>query len=255
MSNTRSEATAVIETLKGICRDRGIRYRDLAVALNVSLPTVKRLMGSSDLSFERICQICDRIDLSVFDLMQIAHKRAYTPLTFTAEQNAFLADHPECIPYFFALARDLLTPDEIERKYGLDPRTTNRYLKLLEEIDLIERLPEGRIRLKVRPADRSSWADDSPLGRVYMEHILKEMSVRALNGLGKNTQLFFDTGHQRLTPAEYRQFQQDWHALVATCIQKSRLNTASHNPEAVPVTYLLAADVWRDPFFTDIRQI
>ena len=44
MRYTRADAAAVMETLKEICRERGLRYRDLAIALGVSLPTVSREM-------------------------------------------------------------------------------------------------------------------------------------------------------------------------------------------------------------------
>ena len=47
------------EAIKKLMKKSGYQYLNLAQALQVSLPTVKRIMTRDDISLERLLSICD----------------------------------------------------------------------------------------------------------------------------------------------------------------------------------------------------
>ena len=49
-----AERLAIVRELKRALKERGLTYADVAAALRLSLPTVKRLFASGDFSLARV---------------------------------------------------------------------------------------------------------------------------------------------------------------------------------------------------------
>lgn len=157
--------------VKVLMKKRGRTYANLAEHLDLSLPTVKRVLGPEEMSLGRLLQICDWLDVSLSDLETLANlevKRAVGE--FTPEQEKFLSENPGFLAYFAHL-HGSETPEKIARDYSLTARSTELYLLRLERIGLIRRDSKGRVRLAHRTFP--NFSKDGPLVRSQYRQLIE----------------------------------------------------------------------------------
>ena len=145
------EANTLLSALKRLLRERRIGYQAIADSLEVSLPTVKRMLNKPTLPLDRLFAICRIAQIDPVDVFSMAAKEHPKHTIFSAEQDALFFDKPEFLTYFMKLADEGLTPDEIAEAEGLKPRSTQRYLAGLEKVGLIERDSGTKFRLLTEP--------------------------------------------------------------------------------------------------------
>lgn len=145
------EVELLLEALKRILKQRGIGYQDIADELEVSLPTVKRILNRSGLPIERMLSICRIAGVELADVLKIAGEMRPRHFVFSKEQDELFADRPAFLGYFMCLAEEGKSPLEIERGAGISRLSTERYLRVLEEVGLLERLENHRVRLLAEP--------------------------------------------------------------------------------------------------------
>jgi DNA-binding MarR family transcriptional regulator len=250
----RGETRQILTVLKTLMKRRGLLYKDLAPALGVSLPTVKRMMTDGDLSLDRLLRICDWLAISLHELMALVSKAAGATQSFSIEQEEFFAVHPHHLAYFFAL-RSGKTPADLERAYGLSRRSTRRYLRDLEGIGLVERQADDRARVRLG-AGTIVWEDRGPLGRTYARHYVAAMAKRVEERLEGPSDLYVATGTRWLTDRNLADLRADFETLVAKYRVASDLNRHAGSRDGQRhVSYLFVADEWDDPFFQDVREL
>jgi transcriptional regulator with XRE-family HTH domain len=66
---------AIVETLKKVLKARGMTYADLALALRVSTPTVKRLFSQRTFTLEHQEEILKVLELDFHELARMSHGR------------------------------------------------------------------------------------------------------------------------------------------------------------------------------------
>lgn len=74
-----TQIAQLIATLKQHLKAAGMTYRDVALALDLSEPSVKRLLASGRLTVERLAQFCELLGLTMAELLQEA-ERSTPPL-------------------------------------------------------------------------------------------------------------------------------------------------------------------------------
>src|SRR5690348_2842322 len=65
-----TRTAAIVQGLRSTLRQRGMTYRQLAAAIGVSEPTVKRDLGRGDFPLSRLDRICDVLDVSLAELIE-----------------------------------------------------------------------------------------------------------------------------------------------------------------------------------------
>ncbi len=148
--STESDASAVVSTLKAILRDRKISYQELADELDVSLPTVKRMLNKPMIPLDRLMAICRIADVELGDVLSRAESLKPTHYEFSIEQDALFHSRPEFLAYFLELGLENKSPDEIATENQLNQRSTDSYLIGLAKIGLIERQMGNDVRLLVK---------------------------------------------------------------------------------------------------------
>ncbi len=144
------ESKRIKSLIKNFIKRRGFHHIDLAKALKVSLPTARRILSKDDLSVSRIVAICDWLGISFFDLMELAKQEGLTrEEDFTEQQEDFFASFPQYYSYFRCLGQGL-SPKEIEAKYHISKRSSEKYLTELEILGLISRSQVDRQKLNVK---------------------------------------------------------------------------------------------------------
>jgi DNA-binding Xre family transcriptional regulator len=190
-----SQARALVDSLKRMLRNRGMTYRDVAVALGISEASVKRTFSQRSFSLSRLEVICDALDIRLIDLCRLAEKLESERDRFlSVTQEAALANDPVLLRYFYRLLSGWST-ERINRAQGVDTHHATRLLASLDRLGMIELLPGNKTRLRVGP--RLEWRQDGPLWRRYAEPVQQDFFRGRFDTDDAN--LRFETGE--LSPA------------------------------------------------------
>ncbi len=133
--------------IKTVMKRRQKKYQDLAAYLDVSLPTVKRMLNSDDLSFQRLCAILEWLGLSLAQAAKLAEEHSKKEYSrYTTEQEQFLADHPHH-HYFFNELMNGYSAKQLAERFNLSEKSVQRYLMDLDHQNLIELHSHGKVKL------------------------------------------------------------------------------------------------------------
>ncbi|MCC6211310.1 MAG: helix-turn-helix transcriptional regulator [Burkholderiales bacterium] len=162
---------ALVETLKKVLKARGMTYADLALALRVSTPTVKRLFSRRTFTLERLEEILKVLELDFYELARMSHGRRSGPAELSLEQEAALARDARLFSVFWLLCNEWRF-DEIVAEFRLGAAQITSYFARLERLRLIDWRPGNRARLRV--PKRYVWRAGGPLRKSYGLRVISE---------------------------------------------------------------------------------
>lgn len=179
---------ALLDALRKVLKNRKLTYKQVAGRLGVTEQTVKRMFsGDGDFPASRLFEICDAVDVDFFAVAASAEVKKEETFQLTVEQEQFFVDHPGHLVFFEEL-RAQKSPAEIRAAAGISVRSTQKYLRDLESVGVLERLPKDAVKLKVRGAH--NWLQHGPLGRAHSRRSFMQMfdflETRADRDLGEN---------------------------------------------------------------------
>jgi DNA-binding Xre family transcriptional regulator len=164
-----SQTSQLLDALKKVLRAKGLAYRDVATALDISEASVKRIFSRETFSLERLEAVCRFLDMTIYDLARMT--RMYTEeeaTVLSVDQEQALADDSTLLAYFYLLLMGHKV-DDIATQYGLDELTEVRILTRLDRLKLIDLFPGNRVRLLV--SRRIVWRQDGPIRRQYERQV------------------------------------------------------------------------------------
>lgn len=152
----------VFEALKAHLRARGMTYKDIAHALSLSEPTIKRIFSDRDCTLKRIDQICAVLGVDLQEISRGASTQARLINQLTREQEQEIVGD---IPLFVVAVCTMqsLRLEDIVTTYRLSEAQCIRLLIRLDRIGLIELLPSNRYRPLI--AKSFKWLPDGPIMR------------------------------------------------------------------------------------------
>jgi len=166
-----AQAEQIVAALRRALKSRGITYRQLAGALGVSEPTVKRLFAGRAVTLARLESVCELAGIDFYELARAARREAALPRELALEQEEALARDARLLTVFHLLLNEWTAP-EILADYALAEAELVRMLLRLERLGLIELATGNRVRLR---CDRHvDWRRDGPVRRAYAERVLRE---------------------------------------------------------------------------------
>ncbi len=236
----------VFEALKAHIRARGMTYKDVARALNLSEPTVKRIFSERDCTLKRLDQICDvvQVDLQELSRSVSSQSRLINQMTATQEQE-LVSD----ISLFVVAVCTMqsLTLEDIVSTYRINEAQCIGLLARLDKIGFIELLPNSRYRtLVARPF---KWLPDGPIMRWTKAHA-NDYFNHLFNGPGEMLRVI----NVRLA-SESRQ------ALISRLEQVALEYAEQHNSDAWlpmeqrhPLSLCLAVRPWEPEPFRKMRR-
>jgi transcriptional regulator with XRE-family HTH domain len=161
-----TEVDQLIATIKRLLKSRGLTYRDVAKALRVSEPSVKRLFASGRFSVERLAQLCKLVGYTLAELAIEMNAAAPRLSHLSAAQEADLISDPKLL-IVAVCALNHWRLDEIVATYRLTSAECVKRLLHLDRLGLIELMPGNRIRLTV--ARDFEWQPGGPIARYFRE--------------------------------------------------------------------------------------
>lgn len=175
-----SQSIEFMNALKKLLKLKGIVYQDLAQGLELSLPSIKRLFSTGDISLNRLDKICDIAGIDFTDLLKLMElSKEKSAAQLTEEQENFLSENLHAMAYLELLFLGY-TPLRIQEEYGLTQAQGHKNLRALDRYKLIEWLPRDKVRLKV--SDMIRLRPDSKLSQILREKGVKSFLNHEFKG-------------------------------------------------------------------------
>ena len=142
------ENKVLTDTLKRCLHSAGMTYQDVALALELSEASVKRVFSKGTFSVKRLEQVCALMDMRIGDLCRLADKlHSDRRTTLSLEQETALVESAELLRYFYRLLSGWAVAD-INQAHDLDELRAIRLLAHLDRLRLIELQPKNKVRMQ-----------------------------------------------------------------------------------------------------------
>lgn len=167
-----SQTDQLLGALKKCLRARGLTYRDVGAALDISEASVKRIFSERTFTLQRLEDVCRFLDMNIYELAKMTRMHAEEqPRELSASQERGLAENPTLLSYFYLLINGW-TPRRIAGRFELDEHHNTRMLAALDRLKLIELQAKNRVRLLT--GRRINWRRDGPVRRLYESRVKAE---------------------------------------------------------------------------------
>lgn len=241
------EIQYLLKIVKRELRLRGLSYRDVALALELSEPSVKRLFSNGRFTLDRLAQLAQLLDLTLAELMQEIDRSKPQVRQLTAEQEAGLVSDPKLLLVAVCTLNHWPVSDMI-RFYRISEAECIHALLRLDRMRLIDLLPGNRVRIVVtRDFD---WLADGPIRRYFREQGQDDFLSNA-----------FADGHAchsfangMLTDAAAEELQRLLQRLRQQFEQLHQESLSQPLDKRYGTGLLLATRRWEPPGFTALRR-
>jgi len=242
-----NETNQLVATLKRRLKIEGMTYRDVATAMGLSEPSVKRMFSSGRFTLDRIIEISNLIGFTLAELAQEAAVSENRLHTLTEDQEKELVSDLKLLLVAVCVLNQWRI-EEITKIYRISEAECIQCLTRLDRLRLITLLPGNRIRLNV--ARDFDWRPRGPIRMFFLGHGIDDF----LAGDFSREDESLSFSHAMLTEAAKAKMQSE--------IRKLRLRFAELHEEslATPLSkrhgtgLLLAIKEWEIQAFTNLRR-
>nr|WP_295901386.1 helix-turn-helix transcriptional regulator [uncultured Bdellovibrio sp.] len=163
----KSQASPMLHALRGLVKSSDITYEDLGKKMGLSPDTIKRLLnGRIPITLQRISEICDILEIDLYELARLSKFGSKGPTTFlTLEQEKALASDDELFAVFY-LAVMGFSFEEISRRFKFSHDKILKIALELESFGILELHPKNKLKMTVYRKVR--WNMNGPLHKKYM---------------------------------------------------------------------------------------
>lgn len=242
-----TETAQLIVVIKQRLKAAGLTYRDAARALDLSEPSVKRLLTGSRLTVERLAQFCGLLDLPMAALMQEADATAPRLHRLSREQEAKLVSNDKLL-LVAVCALNHWSLEEMVAVYRLSKAECIKHLLVLDRMGLASVKPGNRIRLLV--ARDFDWLLDGPIRQFFVHQGLPDFMRSRFNASGET----LDFAHGMLTAAAYAQLQGEMQRLRKKLAALHDESAGAPLAEKRGTALLLAMRVWEPEAFRALKR-
>jgi DNA-binding Xre family transcriptional regulator len=167
----------ITQALKIILKSKDKKYIEVAQWLGLSESSVKRLFSKGTLTLPQMEALCQKLKLDFVDLVQTANATRPLPTALTLEQEQELVADIDLFRIFYLLFRKW-SARQIATAYNMDDVTITRSLLTLEELGLLELLPENRVKLLV--SSQLKWLPDGPIATLFRNDVTQDFLAECL---------------------------------------------------------------------------
>lgn len=242
-----SQVAGLLDSFKNTLKSRGLTYRDLAQALELSESSVKRLFSTKALSLERLEFLCEHFDISLSEVIKRANfELEKWEATMSFEQESALARDPQLLA-LYSLIYSGLRISEILRRYDISKPRCERLLLKLDKLGLIELHLKNKVRLKSGAG--LAFKKDGPLGAM----LFKVARERFLNDSFSGERDFIRFANIKLTPVLITKLRHRLSTIEKEIEEESRF-VRDETPGAVDMGVMLAFRPWHFEQFSALKK-
>ena len=167
-----AQTKLIISTLKKTLKSHGKTYADVAKHLDLSEASVKRMFAQQSFSLSRLDAICQMMNMEITELIQqITDGNARQINELSDEQEKQLVSDIELLLVTISVI-NRLTLTDILATYTLTETQCIRHLATLDRLNIIELLPNNKIKIKVSP--NFKWRKNGHIQRFFRDNIESE---------------------------------------------------------------------------------
>lgn len=232
-----ADTQQLIDTLKRLLKARGITYAAMSRSVGLSEASVKRLFSARTFTLARLDQFCAALDIDIFELARLARGGASVVREMSDSQEAALARDAKLLSVFYLLLSDWSAQDILAR-YVLTRAELTRLLVRLDRLELIELMPEDRVRLKV--PKRLRLHPGGPIDRVHGKRVLVDFTAAEFDRCGGR----FRFEYRELSQASYELLKRKLDQLTSEMIELAELDGTLPPAERTSCGMLIAIRPW-----------
>ena len=230
-------ASRIVGALKECLRLRGMTYRDLASALGLSEPSVKRMFSRGSFTLARVEEILKLLDLDFHEVAHMSRNRSQGPAELSEPQEKLLAQDERLLSVFWLLL-NAWGFGQILEEFSISKAELTLACARLERAKLIEWGARDRVRLRV-PSD-FQWRAAGPVKKAYGARVTQEfLKARFAAPLEL---LRFEA--REVSPESAAVIRRRLERLVAECNELAELDSRLAAPRRVGIGVLVACRPW-----------
>jgi DNA-binding Xre family transcriptional regulator len=151
-----------LEAIKNFLRIRKIHYTELAKALLMTESGIKKMLNAKDISFRRVLQIADFLEVSPSQLLAAAETSSIPTIHLTKKQEEALLDDEDLLAVFWRFVVEKNNEQEIAKRQNWP---TNKVIKILEKLCRLDLVTKSKKCFMPVLPHIFRLADDSNLAR------------------------------------------------------------------------------------------
>lgn len=176
--------------IKTALRARGLTYGDLAGHLKMTESGVKKMLNAKDISFRRLIQICDVLNVLPGQLFSLSEQSSIPVVRLSDKQQDALLKNRDLLTVYWRFTVEKKTLEEIMALHGYSPQDLRKILQKLVSHDLVK---QKRGRFFPKDTGKFRWPDDSLLAKTlnaeWSQLTLRRALSRESDGMHRLTAL------------------------------------------------------------------
>lgn len=242
-----NEIDQLVSTLKRRLKIQGMTYRDLATALGISEPSVKRMLATRRLSIDRLVEISHLLG---FTLAELTHEAAASESRLHAltegQERELVSDEKLLLVAVCVLNEWIL--EDVLAAYRLSEAECVQRLIKLDRLRLIDFLPGNRIRLNV--ARDFDWRPNGPIRAFFRTQGLEDF----LQSNFSRSDEVMSFSHAMLTESAMAKMQAELRKLRQKLSELHEESLSAPLAKRRGTGMLLAMREWELAAFTELRR-
>jgi hypothetical protein len=166
-----ADTSLLIDVIKQELKAQNKTYADVAVSLEMSESSVKRMFSRKEMPLTRVDEICRILNTDFAELSR--RVTLATPLMseLTYEQEVAVSRDPKLLLTAICVL-SYWTLEQMVQTYQITEAECTAKLLTLDKLGVIELKPLNRYRLKV--AKTFKWRGDGPIRQYFLTHVVGE---------------------------------------------------------------------------------
>lgn len=242
-----SQIDLMLSCVKKALKQHGISYVQVAVHLQLTEASVKRLFSQKQFTMQRLEQVCQLMQLELADLLQLMSEQQQQLQQLSYEQEEEITRDLTLLLVAVSVLNRWSMQDILDW-YQLSEHECIRKLVQLDRLKLIELLPNNKIRLRV--SANFSWREGGPIQRFFQQKIAQEFFQARFNS--KAECLLVLNG--MLSAAGNDEFQRKLRRLASEFNELNRQEASLPLAQRNGVSIVLAMRDWRFGLFKPLLK-
>jgi transcriptional regulator with XRE-family HTH domain len=160
-----------VEALKRCLRARGMTYAQLARAVGLSEPSVKRMFSRGTFTLARLDEILSVLELDLYEVARMSRGADSGPIEMTVEQEVALAKDERLLSVFWLVQNGWRFAD-IVTEFSISKAELTLAFGRLARLKLVDWGTGERVRLRL-PKD-FRWRAGGPVKKAYGRRVTQE---------------------------------------------------------------------------------
>lgn len=242
-----AQTELLVSTLKRELKSQGKTYADVAAILDISEASVKRLFSSQQFTLKRLEKICAMLNFEFSELVYRMKKSQQQLSELSWEQEKEIAGDIILLLVTVNIISGL-TYQEIIEIYQITAAECTGKLTLLDKLNIIELLPNNRVKLLVSP--NFHWLPNGPIQQFFQEKVEQDFFSSRFD---KRTEKLI-VANALLTDSSNARLQKKMERLLNEFNDLLREDYSIPNDKKHGTTIVLALRQWQYSLFKQLQQ-